>query len=459
MGITDIISEYVVGTRFEDIPKEVIEVAKEFVLDSVGASLIGSLEPVSRIARQYVMETCSKPEAGAIGGGFKTSVGNAAFLNGTSNHAAELEACGDFAGCNPLSIIPVSLAFGEKLGLSGKKILEAIVAGFEVQGKMGMGTTPASHNRGWCSISLHGTLGAALTAAKMLNLDVHQVKMALGLAADQAGGLMRQLGTMAHLLEGGLACRNGILAATLAKMGVTAADDILDGAPSFWEVYVGKGQFDPEIMVRDLGNPFYLISPGISMKKYPCCFFMHRALDAALQLVEEHNIAYEDIESVEAGVTPFIYNSLLGHGDPEFGDMARFSLEHGLASAILKKEVTVASFSNEAVLSPAFVEARKKINLKVHPEWPSGRSALAIPVTIRLRDGKEFTRKVDELKGSTKLPLNRDEQIERYAGFARPLLSDSQVEHTVRFILNLEELNDVRDLMSILTFGREVSDS
>jgi len=459
MGITDIISEYVMRTRFEDIPKEIIELAKEFILDSVGASLIGSLEPVSQITRQYVIEDCSKPEAGAIGGRFKTTVSNAAFLNGTSNHAAELEACGDFAGCNPLSIIPVSLAFGEKLGLSGKKILEAIIVAFEVQGKMGMGTTPASHNRGWCSISLHGTLGAALTAAKMLNLDAYQIKMAVGLAADQAGGLMRQLGTMAHLLEGGLACRNGVFAATMAQMGATAAEDILDGAPSFWEVYVGKGGFDPEIMVRDFGNPYYLKSPGISMKKYPCCFFMHRALDAALQLVEEHNIAYEDIESVEAGITPFIYDSLLGHGDPNSGDMARFSLEHGLASAILKKKVTVASFSNKEVLSPAFVQARKKVNVKVHPEWPSGRSALAIPVTIRVRDGKEFTRKVDKLRGSAKLPLNRDEQIGRYAEFARPLLSDSQVEQTVRFILNLEELRDVRVLMNILTFGRELSNS
>ena len=139
--------------------------------------------------------------------------------------------------------------------------------------------------------------------------------------------------------------------------------------------------------------------------------------------------------------------------------MARFSLEHCLASVILKKEVTVNSFANEEVLSSPFVEAREKIKLNVHPEWPSGRSALAIPVTIRLKDGKEFTKKVDELKGSAQLPLTREEQIERYARLAEPLLSDSQIEQSVKFLMGLDQLDDVREMMNILTFGREVSDA
>jgi 2-methylcitrate dehydratase PrpD len=454
MKITERISEFVVETSFEDMSEEVVQIAKEFVLDSIGASLIGSLEPASKIARKYIEEIGGLPEAGVIGGGFKTSVINAAFLNGTSNHASELEACGDFAGCNPLSVIPVALAFGEKLRLTGKKILEGIIVGFEIQGKMGMATTPGSHAKGWCSISLHGTLGAAVTAAKMLELSVDQTRMALGIAADQASGLMRQLGTMTHLLEGGLGCRNGVLAATLAKMGLTAADDIFDGHPSFWEVYVGEGNFDPEKMMNNLGSPFYFLSPGISMKKYPCCFFMHRALDAALQLIEKHKIDYENVGCIEAGVTPFIYDALVGHENPKSGDMARFSLEHCLASAILKKKVTVDSFTDEEVRSQVFKEAREKVKLTVHPEWPSGRSALVIPITVKLRDGNEFSNKVERLMGSAELPLNRNEQIERYKGFASPFLSDPEIEQSVDLILNVDELSEITDLMNILTFGR-----
>ena len=453
MNITKILSEFIVETNFENIPENVVQIAKEFILDSVGAQLVGARESVSVIVREYVKEATGLPEAGVVGGGFRASVSNAAFLNGTSNHAPELEACGNFAGSNPLSIIPVALAFGEKLKLSGKKILEAIIIGFEIQGKMGLATTPASHDKGWCSISLHGTMGAAVTASKILGLNADQTRMAMGIAGSQAGGLMRHVGTMAHLLEGGLGCRNGILAASLAKMGVTASDDILDGRSNFWEVYVGEEKYDPEKMTKDLGNPFYFVSPGTMLKKYPCCTFTHHGLDALLELIQKHNIKYEEIISVEAGVTPFIKNALVGGPDPKSGDMARFSLEHCLASAIIDKNVTFESFRDERVLSPKLKEARKKIIVTVHPELPSGRSHLSIPVTIKLKDGRELTNKVEKVKGAIDLPLSREEQIERYRGFASPFLSGAQLDQSVKLILNMDELKDIIELIDIVTFG------
>jgi 2-methylcitrate dehydratase PrpD len=454
VNITDQICQFALDTKLQDIPGEVIRIAKEFVLDSVGATLIGSLETISRISRKYVEENGGKPDSGVIGGGFRTSANNAAFLNGISNHAPELEACADFAGGNPVSVIPVALALGEKTKLSGGRILEAIIVGFEVQGKMGLGTTPASHNKGWCSIALHGSIGAAVTAAKLLDLNSDQFKMALGIAADQASGLMRQVGTMAHLMEGGFGCRNGMLAAELAGMGATATNDIFDGSPSFWETYVGEGDFDPEKMIANLGDPFYFLSPGISMKKYPCCFFMHRGLDAVLSLIKENSISYEDVDYVEAGITPFLYKNLGSHGDLKSGDMARFSLEHCLAAAILRKEVDVKSFTDEIVQSREFLEAREKIRLTVHSEWASGRSALVIPISIMLKNGEHFTKRVEKVKGSAELPLDREEQLERYRALALPVLGEAQINESADMILELEERGGITDLMNILTFGR-----
>lgn len=457
MNFTDQISEFTVGVPFEQIPMEVVRVAKEFVLDSVGVQLIGSREPVSKIVREYIKEDGGIPEAGVIGGGFRTSVTHAAFLNGTSNHAPELEACGNFAGSNPLSVIPVALVLGEKLKVSGKRVLEAIIIGFEIQGKMGIATTPGSHDKGWCAIAVQGTMGAAVTAAKILNLSVDQTKMSLGIAASQAGGLMRQFGSMTHLLEGGFACRNGVTAAILAQKGLTADKRILDGPSNMWEVMINEQGYNPEKMIRGLGDPFYFKSPGTSMKKYPCCFFTHRAIEALLQLVCEHGLSYEDVERVKAGVTPFIKEALVGGADPRSGDMARFSLEHCLASVLLDKDVTVDSFTNEKVLSHPLREARRKIDLEIHPEWPSGRSALVIPITIKLKNGKELTHKVDKLKGTMDLPLNRKEQEGRYRSFAQPYLSDSQIEESMECILSLEGVNDITNLMTAVTFGRKGS--
>ncbi|MFH0789675.1 MAG: MmgE/PrpD family protein, partial [Pseudomonadota bacterium] len=450
MNITERLSEFIVETNFQDIPQEVIRIAKDFVLDSIGAQLVGAREPVSEILKNYTEGDRGRPEAGVIGGAIRASVSLAAFLNGTSNHAPELEACGDFAGSNLLSIIPVALAFGEKLKLSGEKVLEGIIVGFEIQGKMGLGTTPGSHSKGWCSISLHGTMGAAVTAAKLLGLDVHKTRMALGLAASQASGLMRQVGTMAHLLEGGIGCRNGVLAAGLAQLGMTASDNILDGVSNFWEVYVGEGHYDPEKMTKDLGNPFYFASPGTMLKQYPCCTFTHHGVSALIELIHQHKIDYEEIKSVEAGVTPFIKNALVGGPDPESGDMGRFSLEHCLASAIVDKTVTFDSFRDEKVRDPRLKEARKKIKVIVHPEWPSGRNNLSIPVTVKLKNGTELTHKVEKVKGTIDRPMSREEQMERYREFAGPFLSSSQIEQSTRLILNLDELKDITELMDMV---------
>jgi 2-methylcitrate dehydratase PrpD len=294
-----------------------------------------------------------------------------------------------------------------------------------------------------------------VTGAKLLGLNVDQTAMAIGIAASQAGGLMRHLGTMAHFLEGGLGCRNGILAAELAKMGVTASGNILDGRSNFWEVYVGEGHYHPEEMTKDLGNPFYFLSPGTMVKKYPCCTFTHHGLDALLELILKHNLKYEEIISVEVGVTSFIKNALVGGADPTSGDMGRFSLEHCLASAILDKNVTFESFRDEKVRSEKLKEARRKIIVTLHPEWPSGRSNLSIPVTIKLKDGRELTHKVEKVKGAMDLPMSREEQIDRYRGFAKPFLSSPQIEQSVKLILNLDGLKDIAELMKIVTFGPE----
>lgn len=451
MDITRKIAEFVAGTDYGSIPEEVKITAKQFVLDAIAAQLAGAREPVSAIVRSYVEELGEPPEAGLIGAKLRASLASAVFFNGVANHAAELESCGRFAGSNLLSVIPVALSIGEKMGLSGEKVLEGIVVGFEVQGKMGIGTTPASHDKGWCSISLHGTFGAAVTAAKLLGLTADQTTMAIGLAASQAGGLMRHLGTMAHLIEGGIGCRNGLLAAILAKKGATASKDILDGDGSFWDVYIGRGNHDPDKMVSNLGNPYYFASPGTMMKKYPCCTFTHNGLDAVLQLVGQHNLKYEEIEAVEVRVNGFIDHNLIGGAEPQSGDMARFSLEHCLAAAIVDGRITLETFTDRKVSE--LKDARRKIKATVDPSLPSGRSFLAVPVTVKLKDGREMTHTVETVKGSIQLPLTLEEQMERYTSFAGPFLSESQVENSVKLVLSMDRLPAIRELLGLLTFG------
>src|SRR5262249_28269868 len=154
---------------------------------------------------------------------------------------------------------------------------------------------------GWHATSTLGALGAAGVAARMLHLDVDRTVMALGIAASMAGGLRQNFGTMTKPLHPGLAARSGIMAALLAAKGFTADEDIVGSDMGFLRLFSPAGDERIE-RVRDWGAPWEILAPGISVKKYPCCFQTHRALDAVLDLRRAHGIDAGAVDSVQVRV-------------------------------------------------------------------------------------------------------------------------------------------------------------
>ena len=192
------------------------------------------------------------PECGVAGQGFRTSLTNAVLVNATSAHSQELEAMGHYTGSNPFYNIPVALAMAERYKLSGKEVVEGIIVGFEVQGRLGRYLS--GWERGFSGLTLYGTIGAVVTGSKMLKLTVDQTRMAIGLAIGSAGS-QRNAGFMGHLLEAGIGCRNGATAALLAREGATADPDLIEGRRGFVDQFVA-GQYDLEAVTRNLGDPF-----------------------------------------------------------------------------------------------------------------------------------------------------------------------------------------------------------
>lgn len=447
MGTTEIIARFMVDTSFDDIPKDAVRVAKELLLDCVGAMLGGPSTEPGRICINYARETGGTPEATVVGGGFRTSAQNAAFANGSLAHALELEAVGYWPGGNPLTVLPVALLMTDKLHRTGKDVIEAVVVGYEVQGKIGMNSMGAAH-RGWGTLTLFGALGAAATTAKALQLDLQKSRVALSLGCSQAGGLYAQMGTMTHLIEAGFACRNGVTAGLLAQAGITSNPDILETTRGFAEVVVGE-EVDLEKMRSNLGNPFYITSPGAFVKKYPFCFSSHRAIDAILAMVREHSIAYDDVKEVEAGVNLFRAQNLR-YPDPKTGDEARFSLQQCLGAAIMNRQVGLQDVTDAAAVDPRYRAARQKVRVVYHEEWPKGREYTSVPVTVRMTDGREYTRDVDAPSGGVNSPLTEEEQIARYRDLAGVTLTREQMDRVAELIMNLENVDDLTELYTLM---------
>jgi 2-methylcitrate dehydratase PrpD len=455
MGTTERLAKYAVDTSYRDFPKEAVTIAKDLILDCLGDMLGGSRDPVCQISIRYVKESGGVPECGVIGGGFRTSLTNAAFVNGSAAHGLELEAVGKFSGSNICTIIPAALSVGEKFNLSGKAVLEGVILGFEVHGKIGLGA-PGGADRGFCSIPLLGPIGAAATASKMMGLDSKQMRMAYGMAISQSGGLYRQTGSMSHLLESGFACRNGVTAALLAKEGMTSDPDLIEGLGGFAEIFcTGAGGYNLEEMTKNLGDPFYIVKPGTNVKKYGACFFNHPALEALFQLIQEHDIRYDDVNSVQADI-PAFFPRLLRFSDPQDGEQAKFSLQHALGAAIVdgKPELPyLRPFTDAGAVDPRYKEARKKINPVIREDSEYGRRIKGTPVTVKLKNGKSFSKTVEVFKGSPEMPLSKDELRARYENCARGVLSSQQVQRSIELVLNLENLDSILELMEFVTFG------
>jgi 2-methylcitrate dehydratase PrpD len=200
-------------------------------------------------------------------------------------------------------LLPSVLSLGEKMNCSGETILEAFLVGFEVACKIGRGVNPQLYENGWHATSVIGTLGAAIAAGKVLELDADKMASALGLAASQSCGLKENFGTMTKPFHAGKAAESGVLSALLARDGFTASQQILEAKRGFCAVF-SSGQFDLNPIFENLGDPYDILTPGVHTKPYPSCLMTHPIIDATLSLAESHNIQPEDVDSVVCEMHP-----------------------------------------------------------------------------------------------------------------------------------------------------------
>ena len=440
------IAEWVHRTGYKEFDQELIDYSKILALSHLGMTVAGTAMPFGKIVLQYIKDHKCSPEAGVMGGGFRTLAEYAALANGAFSHITELEDDSFPDGNYSCGSWPTILAIGEKLKLSGKDVIEAFIVGYEVASRIGVASQKAI-TKGYLNAAGCLTIGSAAMAAKLLRLDVEKTIHALSLAASQATGIARQTGAGAHVIESGFAGRNGICSAMLARLGFTGSPTILEGHAGFMDLWTELPDFD-----LPLGEGGYRVMQ-IGIKKYPCCYLQQRNIDGVLDLIAEHNISWDDVESIEHEINHTV-SLYLKYPQPETGEDARFSVEHSTVACFFEKQVFLSSYTDEKARDPKYKEARKKVKVTVHPEWPNGYFAFDSPLTIRLKDGREYKKICVSARGDPSKRLGVDEIKKKYLDcmdFAGSF-SKEATEKAAEMALALDEIKDVSELMSLLTF-------
>lgn len=445
--ITRALADYLVALSWDDLDEAVIQQAKLFTLECLGHMLHAHPQPVSRIVVGLAREAGAKAEAVVVGGGFRTTAAEAAYVNGTLAHADELEAYGTLPGTGLVPPIAGALAVGELRRSGGRDLLTAIVAGIEMQGRLGAAGLGAP-DRGFMGFSLVGPAGAGVAAAKLLGLDSWGLRNCLGVALPLSNGSLRGCGYMTHVHEAGVPARTGVHAAILAARGFTAAPDFLDGAHSWGEQFAAGGRgYHPEALTAGLGEEFFLLTSGASAKKYGSCGLTHLAIEGMIELLRDHAIAPDDIDTVDLEVPAFA-DRVAAFREPVDGDQAKFSIVHSVAGLLVEgvpELPYVRAFSDESARDPRYVAARRRVRLRVADGSLNVRSFQSQTVTVHLRDGRTLSTEVDPLRvrGREANPLTVDERLAMFRNTARSL-GDEGTDRLVDLVLNLEQHDAVQ---------------
>ncbi|WP_240419489.1 MmgE/PrpD family protein [Paenibacillus periandrae] len=452
MSITTKLAQFFAEMEYDNLPAAVIEKSKENLIDNLGGAIGAIMVPDVKGNVDVFHRYDQSNDCTIWGTDKKTSVTNAALLNGIAAHALEMD---DF---HPLAkihmgtvVVPAAITLGEFHRISGKQLLAALAVGYEIGIRIGMGVGTSSHRmRGWHATSTIGIFGATLSAAKIIGMDVEQTVSALGIAGTQSSGLWAFMedGASNKKLHAGHAAECGIKSALLASGGMTGPRAILEASDGgFYRATSDEYNFD--IVTEGLGENYELMRVG--RKPYACCRSMHLSIDGVLEVRKEYAIQPEDIVKIDVFTYEIGVKQCGIFQIPQNVFEAKFSIPYGIAVALYDGAASIRQFEEERITDPKLLELAGKVNVysteKYTKEYPRNWGC---EMKIYTRDGKEITKVVWNGKGGVDKPLTRDDLILKFKSLAGVALPESRMDEIIHMIFNLEEVSDISQLTALL---------
>lgn len=455
--LTQRLAEFVIDTRAADVPQEVMDASRDALIDTLGVALAGGLDEVGEIALRYVRDLGARREGSIWGTHVSTSMAEAAFVNGIFGHALDFDDVHASVHGHPsTTIVPAALAAGEAVGASGKAILAAYAIGLEVGGKLGIALGNGHYHRGWHATATTGVFASAAAAGRLLGLNVDQMRKALGLAASQAAGLLRNFGTMTKPFHAGHAARCAVQSALLARAGFTADTSIFDGNNGFLGTYSEKDGQPLAPLIDRLGKPWEATTPGISYKRWPCCYCNHRPVGVLLQMIPEHGIRADQVQAIEIGFPPGTDTALI-HTNPQTGLEGKFSIEYVAAATLLDGKVGIDTFTDVMVQRPEVRALMKKVRRYRIEDSKMYSGAIGYnDVTVRTaRD--EFKRREQRAPGSPDWPMTEAERDEKFLDCAGRVLGGAGARRVLDLAIGAQSLGSIVDLTRAMIPAQEAS--
>jgi len=442
--VTEVMAKFAASLKFEDLPQAVVDKVKICVFHALACTFAGRNQDLIAPAPNYLREIKLGGKASTFVDGIKGPPWEVALVNSVIGQSTGQEDMHADSSCHCGSmIIPVAFAVGEELGSKGKDVITALVIGYDVTGRIGMSMLSPDFSKKFRPSGMFGPYGAAITAAKLYRLSEGQMVDGLGMAGTLSCGNMQWAmeGTHELVYQNGFACRNGITAALLGKLGVKASHQVMEGFLGAWNTY-GKQPLAEKI-TEGLGKSFEIMK--VFCKPAPACAYVQPAAALALSMLSKYDIDPESIGKIAIKTFPMgkMFPGLDYQGP--FSDIAqsKMSQQYSVAAVFVFKELAQSNY--EKYSDPRVNKLTTLITVEVDDAisgaYPKKQGC---EITITLKGGKVIHDKMDDLEVMT------DERvIANFEAQATRTLSKKQADELKNAILNLDKLDNIGSLVKL----------
>ncbi len=450
-GLTRRLAEFYAALDYESLPPQVIDRAKYFCLDYLGTAIRGSLIPSAQVMSGVVGALGAGGDSVIMGTSLQATPEYAALANGTAAHSLELDDVSNSSSSHPaVATFPAAFASADMEVVSGSQLITAVTAGYDLMIRLGMALDPSKHYaRGFHPTATCGTFGAALVASRLLRLDAGQTTWALGIAGSQAAGSLEFLaqGAWTKRMHPGWAAHSGMIAAHLAKAGFIGPTTIFEGRDGFLHGYTDGA--DASKLTQELGDVYHISK--VSIKPHACCRYKQGPIDALLEVVRQHDVNPEEVDSVTVGVLKAGFNVVAEPREQKLNPQnivdAQFSMPFGAALAILYRRASLEEYTEENLERPEIKELMSRVECVQDPaldaRYPSRWPAWG---EVKTRDGRSFRAEVEYPRGDPENALTWDEVKDKFRVLTVPVISPQTQEKIVDAVDSLEQMEDVRVL-------------
>lgn len=448
MGLTLKFAEVVYALNFENIPDEVIKKAKFIIRDGLGNQIAASAisEPARKVI-EMVKEWGGKPESTVMGYGFKVPVPMAAMCNAMLGHGVELD---DAHGSGLIKagsvMVPSLIALAEAYNKSGKEVITALVAGYEVAIRIAKAINPGHRQRGFHTTGTVSAIGVAAAGAKLLGCDINGIASAIGLGAMQSAGIQSYLDDpcMAKPFSPGKSAFNGSMAAIMASRGFTGPKKALEGREGFFNGYCDDIRVGD--LLEGLGKDFVIMEVGF--KPHAACRYSHGPIDLAQQFFHEDNIRLDDVKSIRVNMCELSIRQASKPTPPNL-NAAMGSTEFSVALALEKGRNGLREYW-DGFTNPKIHDAAS-MQTTLISESAYGLTGRQAAVELTLNNGKILRREQPEPKGEPSNPLSDQELTDKFTGLVKMLKGSHEwVPSLSNRLMNLENEKSIEYIISNL---------